>query len=112
VDWLIDDSGIDLCRCLGLCLLAGLPSGHDLVLHLCTAPVAMLAPPQARRLRPGEAATKKEAVKTHSNARFGGEKSSGMSAGTTFFALCKAGPWWRSFASYTRNTELPYQPVR
>jgi len=39
-------------------------------------------------------------------------KSSGMSAGTTFFALCKAGPWWRSFASYTRNTELPYQPVR
>ena len=33
----------------------------------------MLAPPQARRLRPGGAATKKEAVNTHSNARFGRE---------------------------------------
>ena len=34
---------------------------------------AMLAPPQARRFGPGWAATKKEAVNTHSNARFGGE---------------------------------------
>jgi hypothetical protein len=33
----------------------------------------MLAPPQARRLEPGGAVAKKEAVNTHSNARFGGE---------------------------------------
>ena len=33
----------------------------------------MLAPPQARRLEPGGAATQEEAVNTHSNARFGRE---------------------------------------
>jgi len=55
------------------CLLTGLPGGHGLVLHLRTAPVAMLAPPQARRFGPGEAASKKEAVNTDSNTRFGRE---------------------------------------
>jgi hypothetical protein len=34
---------------------------------------AMLAPPQARRLGAGGAATKKEAVNTDSNARFASE---------------------------------------
>jgi hypothetical protein len=33
----------------------------------------MLAPPKARRLGPGGAATKKKAVNTNSNARFGRE---------------------------------------
>jgi len=72
----------------------------------------MLAPPQARRLRPGEAATKKEAVNTHSNARFGREVEWNVSGNDCFLRVCKAGPWWRSFAGYTRNTELQSQPVR
>ena len=86
-DWLIDDPGIDLCCCLRLRLFAGLPSGHGLVLHLRNAPVAMLAPPQARRLRPGGAATKKEAVNTHSNARFGREVEWNVSGNDFFCAL-------------------------
>jgi hypothetical protein len=45
----------------------------------------MLAPPQARRLRPGGAATKKEAVNTYSNARFAGEVEWNMRGITTFF---------------------------
>ena len=52
-----DDAGIDLCFCLGLCLLAGLPSGHGRALQIRTAPVAMLAPPQARRWGQAGAAT-------------------------------------------------------
>jgi hypothetical protein len=67
-------AGIDLCLCLGLCLLTGLPDGRGLVLsNIRTAPVAVPAPPQARRWMPGGAATKEEAVNTDSNARFGGE---------------------------------------
>ena len=76
--------GIDLCLGLGLCLLAGLSGGHGLVLHIRIAPVAMLAPPQARRLEPGGAATKDEAVDTHSNAHFGGEVEWSVSGTTTF----------------------------
>jgi hypothetical protein len=50
------------------------PDGHGLVLsNIRTAPVAVPAPPQARRCRPGGAATKEEAVNADSNARFGGE---------------------------------------
>jgi len=51
----------------------------------------MLAPPQARRIGPGGAATRKEAVNTHSNARFGGEVEWNMSGTTTFFstAVCR-----------------------
>ena len=67
-------AGTDPCLCLGFCLLTGLPDGHGLVLsNIRTAPVAVPALPQARRCRPGGAATKKEAVNTHSNARFGRE---------------------------------------
>jgi hypothetical protein len=65
-------AGIDPYLCLGLCLLTGLPDGHGLALsNIRTAPVEVPAPPQARRRRPGRAATKKEAVNTDSNARFG-----------------------------------------
>jgi hypothetical protein len=42
-------AGIDLCFCLGLCLLARLFGGHGLALQIRTAPVAMLAPRRARR---------------------------------------------------------------
>jgi len=51
----------------------------------------MLAPPQARRIGPGGAATRKEAVNTHTNARFGGEVEWNISGTTTFFstAVCR-----------------------
>ena len=53
----------------------------------CTAPVAMLAPPRARRLGPGRAATKNEA-NTHSNARFGREVEWNV-LGTNCFLWCR-----------------------
>ena len=52
--------------CLLVCLVAMAS------FSIRTAPVTMLAPPQARRWGQA-AATKKEAVNTHSNARFGRE---------------------------------------
>jgi hypothetical protein len=63
-------------------------------------------------LEPGGAAAKKEAVNTHSNARFGREVEWNVSGNDCFCAVFKAGPRWRIFASYTRNTELSFQPVR
>jgi hypothetical protein len=86
-DLLVDDPGILLSLCLGLCRLTGLPDGHSLVLHLRIAPVAMLAPPRARRIRPGGAATRKEAVDTYSYARFGGEVEWNMRRTTTFLRV-------------------------
>jgi hypothetical protein len=81
-------AGIDLCLRLGLCLLTGLPDGHGLVLsNIRPAPVAVPAPPQARRWRPGGAATKEEAVNTDSNARFGGEVEWNVN-GTIIFLRC------------------------
>jgi hypothetical protein len=81
-------AGIDLYLCLGLCLLTGLPDGHGLVLsNIRTAPVAVPAPPQARRWRPGGAATKEKAVNTDSNARFGGEVEWNVN-GTMIFLRC------------------------
>jgi len=81
-------AGIDFYLCLGLCLLTGSPDGHGLVLsNIRAAPVAVLAPPQARRWRPGGAATKEEAVNTDRNARFGGEVEWNVS-GTTIFLRC------------------------
>jgi hypothetical protein len=50
----------------------------------------MLAPPQARRIGPGGAATGTEAVNTHSNARFGGEVEWNMGGTTTFFSTAVA----------------------
>jgi len=47
----------------------------------------MLAPPQARRLGPGGVATKKEAVNTDSNARFGREVEWNVSGNDFFCAL-------------------------
>jgi len=85
-------AGIDPRLCLGLCLLTGLPDGHGLVLsNIRTAPVAMPAPPQARRCRPGGAATKKEAVNTDSNARFGGKVEWNVNATMIFQPLWLAG---------------------
>jgi hypothetical protein len=45
------------------------------------------APPQARRCRPGGAATKEEAVNTDSNARFGDEVERNVN-GTMIFLKC------------------------
>ena len=39
------------------------------------------------------AATKKEVVNTHSNARFGREVEWNVAGTTVFCAVCKAGPW-------------------
>jgi hypothetical protein len=80
-----DDAGIDLCPCSGLCLLAGLRAGHGLALHIRTAPVAMLAPPQAGRLGQAGGDLGKEAVNTDSNARFGREVEWNVS-GTMIFS--------------------------
>jgi hypothetical protein len=57
-----------LVACLLVCLLAIV-----FVLWIRTAPVAMLAPPQARRSGPGGAALQEEAVDVNSNAPFAGE---------------------------------------
>jgi len=73
-------AGIDFYLCLGLCLLTGSPDGHGLVLsNIRAAPVAVLAPPQARRWRPGGAATKEEAVNPTGMLALAA-KSSGMLA--------------------------------
>jgi hypothetical protein len=45
------------------------------------------ASPQARRWKPGGAATKEEAVNTDSNARFGGEVEWNVN-GTMIFLRC------------------------
>jgi hypothetical protein len=49
----------------------------------------MLAPPQARRLEPGGAA-EKEAVNTHSNARFGREVEWNVSGNDCFLRCLKS----------------------
>ena len=88
----------------------------------------MLAPPQARRIGPGGAATRKEAVNTHSNARFGGEVEWNISGTTTFFstAVCReVTPVQRAhqlkqsgsqgdaaLLAQMRNTQLQSQAVR
>jgi hypothetical protein len=81
----VRDASNNLFRYLGLCLLAGLPGGHGLALQIRTTPVAMLAPPQARRLGQARGDLGKEAVNTDSNARFGREVEWNVS-GTMIFS--------------------------
>src|SRR5205823_5108946 len=77
---LVRGAGIGLCFCLALCWLAALPGGHGLVLQIRTAPVAMLAPPQARRS--GQAGRRPRRRPSTPTAMLAlAAKSSGMSAG-------------------------------
>src|SRR5437016_1668689 len=70
-----------LIACLRGCVLA-------IVFVLCIriAPVAMLAPPQARRSGPGEGGDQEEAVDVDSNASFAGEVERYVSRDNYFLA--------------------------
>ena len=81
-DCFFSGASIDLWFWLGLCLLARM-LGHGLALQFRTAPVAMLAPPRARRSRPGGAATSRR-PSAHTAMLALVEKSSGLGRDNDF----------------------------